>query len=258
MKPYYEDDLVTLYHGDSREGMADMPDKSVAAVITDPPYGTRTHEGTRSNSQRARAHGNRVLSGTLGFTAISIESLEKALVEMGRVSQTWVVATLDYKHAFHFDTTPPAGLRMLRVGVWVKPNPMPQISGDRPGQGWEAIAFMHREDLRPAWNGGGRSGVWTAGTSQNVGHPTAKPLPMIRDWVTLFTNPGDMVLDPYAGSGTTLRAAADTGRRAIGYEIEEKYCEVAARRLSQQTFDFEEIRSTDQSGVNQIDFEALA
>lgn len=240
-KPYYQDDLVTLYHGDSREGMAGMTDNSCAAVITDPPYSARTHEGTRSNSDRAKGHGNRVLSGSFGFDSITVEELEEALVEMGRISNSWVVATLDYKHAFHFDWQPPAGLRMLRVGVWVKPNPMPQISGDRPGQGWEAIAFMHTTAVRPKWNGGGRSGVWHSATAQNIGHPTSKPLPMIRDWVTLFTNPGDTVVDPYAGSGTTLRAAADTGRKAIGWEISEEYCEVAARRLSQQAFDLGDI-----------------
>lgn len=238
MKPYYQDDLVTLFHGDSREGLATMADRSVSVVITDPPYSERTHEGTRSNSDRAKGHGNRVLSGSFGFDSITVDELEQALVQMGRVSSGWVVATLDYKHAFHFDWRPPEGLRMLRVGVWVKPNPMPQISGDRPGQGWEAIAFMHRDDLRPKWNGGGRSGVWHSATSQNIGHPTAKPLSMIRDWVSLFSNVGDTILDPYAGSGTTLRAASDLGRKAIGYEIDERYCEVAAKRLGQQAFDF--------------------
>lgn len=238
MALYYEDENVKLYHGDCREGMAAMEDRAVSAVITDPPYSDSTHENIRGNSSAAKAHGNRVLSGTLGFNSISLDDLESSVSEMGRVSSGWVVATLDYKHAFRFDASPPPGLRMLRVGVWVKPNPMPQISGDRPGQGWEAIAFLHRDDVRPKWNGGGRAGVWAASTAHNIAHPTAKPLSMVRDWVTLFTNPGDTVLDPYAGSGTTLRAAADSGRKAIGFEIDEAYCEVAATRLSQQAFDF--------------------
>lgn len=236
-EPYYQDDSVALYLGDSREGIASLADRSVDMVITDPPYSDRTHEGTRSNSARAGAHGNRVLSGSFGFDSISATDLESALAEMGRVTRGWVVATLDYRHAFHFDMTPPSGLRMLRVGVWVKPSPMPQISGDRPGQGWEAIAFLHRDDLRPKWNGGGRSGVWKSASAQNTGHPTAKPLSMIRDWVRLFSNHGETILDPYAGSGTTLRAAADEGRKAIGWEIDERYCEIAAQRLSQQAFD---------------------
>ncbi len=112
---------------------------------------------------------------------------------------------------------------------------MPQISGDRPGQGWEAISFMHRDDVKPAWSGGGKAGVWFNRVAQNEGHPTSKPLPMVADWVRLFTNPGDLILDPFAGSGTTLRAAKDEGRRAIGVELDERYCEVVARRLSQET-----------------------
>lgn len=240
MKPYYEDDAVTLYHGDSREGLAGMADRSVATVITDPPYSDHTHSNTRANSGAAKRHGNRVLSGTLGFDSISLADLTWSVTQMGRVSSGWVVATLDYKHAFRLDAEPPAGLRMLRVGVWVKPNPMPQISGDRPAPGWEAIAFLHRDDIRPKWNGGGRAGVWNVRSEQKVGHPTAKPLSMIRDWVTLFSNPGDVILDPFAGSGTTLRAASDTGRKAIGYEIDESYCEIAAKRLTQQAFVFED------------------
>jgi site-specific DNA-methyltransferase (adenine-specific) len=233
--PYYQDDAVTLYHGDSREALAAMPDKSVAVVITDPPYSEATHAGAITNTGRAKKD----YAKAVDFEHIGLEQLEEAFVQMGRVTSSWVVANLDYKHAFHFDWRTPAGLRMLRIGVWVKPNPMPQISGDRPGQGWEAIAFMHRDDVRPAWNGGGRSGVWHMPAAQNIGHPTSKPLPMVRDWVRLFTNPGDVILDPYAGSGTTLRAAADEGRKAIGFEIDERYCEIAAKRLGQQAFDFE-------------------
>lgn len=106
---------------------------------------------------------------------------------------------------------------------------------DRPGQGWEPIVFLHRNDAKPAWHGGGKAGVWRHPVVQNEGHATVKPLPMVADWVRLFTNPGDTILDPFAGSGTTLRAAKDEGRKAIGVELDERYCEVIARRLAQDT-----------------------
>ena len=231
MQPYYEDDLVTLYHGDCRELFTELGDASVDAVITDPPYSDRTHGQAKTN----KGHGVKAID----FESLTEADLDVLLTECGRVSRRWVVASLDYRHAVHVDDAPPAGLRTLRIGIWVKPNPMPQISADRPGQGWEAIAFMHRADVKPAWNGGGRSGVWTFPVVQNVGHPTVKPLPMVSDWVRLFTEPGDTILDPFAGSGTTLRAASDNGRRAIGIEREERYCEVAAKRLGQQAFDLE-------------------
>jgi site-specific DNA-methyltransferase (adenine-specific) len=231
--PYYSDDLVTLYHGDCREVLGSMDDRSVDCVITDPPYTERTHGMAKTN--RGKGHGVKAVS----FAAFTDADLLDALTNCGRVTRRWVVASLDYAHAFQMDVTPPPGLRSLRIGVWVKPNPMPQISADRPGQGWEAISFFHRDDVKPAWNGGGKAGVWIHPVVQNEGHPTVKPLPMVSDWVRLFTNPGDSILDPFAGSGTTLRAAKDQGRRAVGVELDERYCEVAARRLAQDAFSFE-------------------
>lgn len=236
--PYYIDDAITLYHADCRDLMADMPDRSVDAVITDPPYSDRTHEMTRSNSGRAREHGNRVLSGTFGFDSITETDLRDVLTRCGEISRGWVIASLDYHHAFAFDANPPAGLRLLRIGVWLKKNPNPQISGDRPAQGWEAIAYFHRTDTRPKWNGGGKAANYYLASAQREGHPTAKPLEMIADLVRLFTNPGDTILDPFAGSGTTLRAAKDEGRRAIGIEVDERYCELITKRLAQGAFDF--------------------
>lgn len=237
MSLYYQDDYVTLYHGDSSEILADMDDGCVKAVLTDPPYTERTHEGARSNSKNATA-GGRVLSGSqAAFASITDDGLRNVLAECGRVSQSWVVATLAYQHAFTFDVDPPEGLRMMRVGVWVKTNPMPQISADRPGTGWESIAYMHRSDVKAMWNGGGKHGNYILPTAQNEGHPTSKPLAMLNDWVQKFTNHGDCILDPFAGSGTTLRAAADNGRKAIGVELNEAYCELIAKRLSQGALD---------------------
>ena len=241
MSAYYQDDAVTLYHGDCREVMAGMADQSVAAVLTDPPYTERTHAGARTNSTKAPA-GGRSLSGEgVGFVSITDEGLRAALAECGRVSHGWVVATLAYQHAFAYDERPPEGLRCLRLGVWVKTNPMPQISADRPGQGWESIAYMHRADVKPAWNGGGKHGNYVLPVKQGEAHPTSKPLAMVADWVEKFTNPGDTILDPFAGGGTTLRAAVNLGRKVVGVELDERYCEAIADRLSQSAFNFDEV-----------------
>lgn len=232
MTPYYSDESVTLYHGDCRELLAELPERSFDAVITDPPYTERTHKKARATTATG------VRDGVVAFAHIADEDLTDVLAACGRVSRRWVVATLDYRHAFAYDTTPPPGLRVLRVGVWTKANPMPQLTGDRPGQGWEAIAFMHRTGERSTWNGGGRAAVWHSPTVSDGAHPTAKPLPMVGDWVRLFTDPGDTVFDPFAGSGTTLRAAVDNGRKAVGCELDERYCELIVKRLAQGALDF--------------------
>lgn len=229
MSIYYEDDMVTLYHGDSREVMAGMDDMSVAAVLTDPPYTERTHAKAKTN----KAGDDKAIE----FASFTDEDLDNAIAECGRLTRSWLVATLDYRHAVRMELHTPPKLRVMRLGVWVKTNPMPQITGDRPGQGWEAIAYMHRDDVKPAWNGGGKHGNYILPTIQNEGHPTSKPLAMVSDWVRKFTAHGDTILDPFAGSGTTLRAAVDNGRKAIGVEMDEAYCEVIAKRLSQGALD---------------------
>lgn len=231
MSLYYQDEHVTLYHGDALEVMDSMAEQSVAVVITDPPYTERTHSKARSMS------GSEITEGITTFGAITDEGLRHVMTECGRISEGWVIATLDYRHAVEFDVSPPDGLKCQRLGVWVKTNPTPQITGDRPAQGWEAIAYLHRVKGRSKWNGGGLHGNYVSPTARPEGHPTAKPLPMLHDMVRKFTSTGDVVFDPFAGSGTTLRAAVDEGRRAIGVELEERYCEIIARRLDQGVLD---------------------
>jgi site-specific DNA-methyltransferase (adenine-specific) len=229
MEPYYSDDLVTLYLGDCREVLASLEDRSVDCVITDPPYDNRTHSMARTN--KGRGHGNRAID----FECFDQAAQTALFTELGRVTRRWVVSTLPTSAAFQFDLEPPPGLRCLRVGVWLKKSPMPQISADRPGMGWEPIVYMHRDDEKPTWNGGGKAGNYYLSSVSGTGHPTSKPLGMVADWVRHFTNAGQTVLDPFAGSGTTLRAAKDEGRRAIGVELDERYCELIAARLAQET-----------------------
>lgn len=238
VSPYYQDDSVMLYHGRAEDVLASLADQSVNCVITDPPYTERTHVHARSNSKSATAGGRTLHGSKAAFESITDLDLINIFAEMGRVTRRWVIASLAYQHAFAFDSDPPAGLKMMRVGVWIKTNPMPQISADRPGVGWEAIAYLHRSDVKARWHGGGKAGNFTLPLAQNTGHPTAKPLAMVAEWVRNFTDLGDLILDPFAGSGTTLRAAKDEGRRAIGVEMNEAYCEIAARRLAQDAFDF--------------------
>lgn len=214
IEPYYSDDYVTIYHGDCRDVLPVQCD----AVITDPPYNDRTHIGA--------------ITAPIDFPPVSYTTLCDILSMQARLVRGWTILTLPYQYAFRMDAEPPAGLRAMRIGVWVKPNPSPQLSGDRPTQGWEAIAYLHGPG-RATWNGGGRHGnYWT---NKIIGdHPTQKPISVFGSLVGRFTAPADTIIDPFMGSGTTLRAAKDLGRKAIGIEIEERYCEIAAQRMQQE------------------------
>jgi site-specific DNA-methyltransferase (adenine-specific) len=233
MKPYYQDELVTLYNTDCFKVMKSFEDEHFDVVITDPPYSERTHKNAKSNYEKG--YGN----SRINFDSFTEEDLFEAYDEMARLTKGWIISNIDYNHAFHFETDPPKTMRQLRIGVWVKNNPMPQISGDRPSQGWEAISYLFKKDKRASWNANGAHGNYVTNLATPTGHPTPKPLSIVSSFVERFSNLGDLILDPFAGGGTTLVAGRNLGRRVIGCEIDEKYCELIARRLSQQSFDLE-------------------
>lgn len=219
MQPYYDDGTVQIWHGDCREILPTLG--PVDLVLTDPPYSPAWHAGARSMQ-------------SLDASFIDFDPIADGawLLDVAPLARRWVVATMDWRHIAEVAKEPPSGLRFVRFGVWVKPNGAPQFTGDRPGPGWEGIAFLHRDGTPLRWHGGGRSSVFTTPRINGV-HPTEKPERLYREWVSLFSDPGDLVLDPFMGSGTSLRVAKDLGRRAIGIEQDERWCDYAARRLAQ-------------------------
>lgn len=224
MNPCYCDDAVTLYAADCAAVVASLPDDCADICITDPPYSSTTHEGARTGD---------AATSLVHFSATDIDALRAQFHALARVTKRWVISFMDWKHAARLEESPPAGLRFVRAGVWIKDGAAPQFTGDRPAMGWEAIAIMHRDSGRMRWNGGGHRAVWTHAIERGL-HPTQKPLPLCAQLIRLFSDPGDVVLDPFCGSGTVLRAAKDTGRMAIGVEIDEAMCAVAAGRMRQQ------------------------
>jgi site-specific DNA-methyltransferase (adenine-specific) len=208
----------------------------VDQCITDPPYSETTQRGARSHPNAGFDRDN---SELVPFS-LTYEELYSMFCLAANKTRRWIVATVDWKHAARLADIAPIGARFLRCGVWVKPDGAPQFTGDRPAQGWEAVAIMHSLCNAPEWNGGGSRAVWTHHIVRacEVGHPTPKPLPLMKQFIAAFTNEGETILDPFLGSGTTAMAAKDLGRRAIGIEIHEPYCEIAAKRLSQEVLDF--------------------
>ena len=194
MTPYYADDAVTIYHADCREWMP-----AADAILTDPPYG-------------------------LGFRGAAWDSEIPVWLEMARGSAPLVA----------FTTAPTTMWDYPRpdwVLIWVR-----QGSSSRTAYGgfnhWSPVLVYGKGRWTP--DTFLISAVQSGKANLGIDHPSPKPLPLLRWLVAGATREGDTVLDPFMGSGTTLRAAKDLGRRAIGIEIEERYCEIAARRCSQE------------------------
>jgi len=226
----------TLHLGDCLDpvtGLASLPDKSVDHVITDPPYEADAH-----TKQRRVKRGGVCETESLPFDAITADQRSALGREIGRVCRRWALVYCQVEASFLWaEALEAGGLEYVRTMVWVKPDAMPQYTGDRPGMGYESIVVAHPKG-RKRWNGGGRTGVFVE--NKNAGrppgeaapHPTTKPLPLLVEQVGLFTDPGDLVLDPFAGSGTTGVACRMLRRRFIGWELSSDYHAVAMRRLS--------------------------
>jgi len=134
--------------------------------------------------------------------------------------------------------------RIHHIGIWCKANGAGP-SGNGLARRFEPWFWLEQG------KGTTRKGEWAflpdcidvgrvvPGHREALAHPTQKPEELMRRLIRFFTTPGDTILDPFMGSGTTLRAAKDLGRKAIGIEIEEKYCEIAAKRMAQAVLPLE-------------------
>jgi DNA modification methylase len=238
MTPYYEDDLVTLYHGDCWGGMASLPDDSIDLILTDPPYNVTENNGrdgtTVGKVKRSDGSYREVVRNfgewDRGFDPanLTVEAM-RLLVHRGG----FIAFTSDILLGAYMATP----LHHMRTLVWMKSNPAPQF----PGNYQSACEWLvwQGKGGPPIFNGGGAvSNVYVAPIPANKRHPNEKPIDLVKRLVLAHSLPGQLILDPFAGSGTTLQAAADTGRRAIGFEANERHCETAAKRLAQQAFDF--------------------
>lgn len=236
--PYWSsrDGRVVLHLGDCRDVMAGLADGSVDVVITDPPYSAHVHANAMSvHASAARFAGRRV---DLGFVHIDEAVRASCAAAFARVVRRWclVFSEVEGAHLWRRDLED-AGLDFVRTGAWIRSG-APQISGDRPGVGFEAVTIAHPKG-RKRWNGGGRGAVWSHPTShmsrEDRIHTTQKPIKLMRELVALFSDQGELILDPFAGSATTLVAAYEQGRRCIGVELDEKNAEAAAKRLEAMT-----------------------
>jgi DNA modification methylase len=228
----------TLHLGDCLDpvtGMASLADKSVDHVIADPPYSEHVHRNARTN-RFVPGKADSAKAVKIDFEHLSPDVGMRCARQFGRISRRWTAIFCEAEGIASWQSwiEDAPGFEYIRTGFWVRIGSMPQISGDRPAAGAEPIVLAHPSG-RKRWNGGGKAGVWTFGLAGKDGdrvHPTQKPEPLMDALIRDFTDPGDLILDPFAGSGTTGVAAIRLGRRFIGWERDPKYHAIAVKRLT--------------------------
>lgn len=212
MKPYYQDDWCTIYHGDCREILPSLP--KVDLVLTDPPYGIGRSGQSKTICKNAKH--NRKYYEDLEWDS---ERPSKDLFELiFNASDNQIIWGGNY-------FTPYLPPKMGWI-VWDK--------GQEFSTSDCELAFTSYDKAL-------RRIVCNRGmiASEGALHPTQKPLKIILFSIN-YSDKAETILDPFMGSGTTLVAAKNLNRKSIGIEIEEKYCEIAAKRLSQEVFNFAE------------------
>lgn len=214
MKPYYQDDFVTLYHGDC---LKNLPWWTAEVLVTDPPYGIAWKKG-QNNAAKSNAH--------KGIQNDQDTSVRDAVLELWRDRPAIVFGS--------FRAPFPASVKQTLV--WQKPvdaGVVGSTTGYRTDT--ELIFLTGRHPQRPP----SKSSVLTTkgGVSRyRTEHPHSKPVSLLEELIEWTAG---TIADPFAGSGSTLVAAKNRGRKAIGMEIEEAYCELIAKRLSQDLLELE-------------------
>lgn len=221
MKPYYEHAGQTIYHGDAKEILADQA-FGEDTLCTDPPYGISYRSNHNSNHRGKWAKWVR----TDNFTGIvgDDEPLDPSNLPDSR-------AKIIFGGNYCADRLPATRCWIIwdkRDGI----GPNNQADCELAWTNLDRPSRIHRQ----MWSGLLRDGRENVSLQDKV-HPHQKPIALMK-FVLLYANAAGVVLDPYCGSGSTLVAAKELGLRSVGIEIEESYCEIAAKRLSQEVMAF--------------------
>jgi site-specific DNA-methyltransferase (adenine-specific) len=221
---------VTLHCGDCRDILPTLG--RVDHVITDPPYEKEAHKTGR----RTQASVKTGINADLDFEAITDELRSEVARLTVSMSDGWNIYFCQAEAVTPWrDAIEAAGGKYKRTMVWIKPDSTPQLNGQMPAPGYESMPLAWCGAGHSHWNGGGRRGVFTHLTNQpdrEGTHPTEKPLPLMSELIFLFTRKDELICDPFAGSGTTGIACIKAGRRFVGVELDQRYFDLACRRIS--------------------------
>ena len=220
---------VTLYLGDCREILPTL--QGVRHIITDPPYEDELHNAMGS----IRRNDGRQMVQDLGFEGINA-SREDVAAALVKAAEGWlIVFTLAEGVRAWRDPIQAAGGKWDTTLAWIKPDASPRFNGQGAARGFECAVTAWCGKGYRSWNAGGKRGIYTH--CVNVGrqgeHPTEKPLSLMAELLRDYTNPGELICDPFCGSGTTGVAAVKSGCRFVGIERDHKWFDQSRRRISE-------------------------
>lgn len=222
MKPYYDHAGVTIYHGDCLEVMRELESGSVDAVVTDPPYNYGKKYGEHTDDMTTEAFEV--------WLRIRFEEASRVLKDGGVAYFTCSTQMMAMCEAWPF-------FRFRQWLVWHRPNLINVHAHSDWKQTWEPIYYGGKGSFRAKKGVFPDSAVFTVAAPQSNftegrQHVCQRPVRLITAWLARIE--GDSLLDPFMGSGTNLLAAKNMGFKSIGIELEERYCEIAVKRLAQE------------------------
>ena len=227
-KSYYQDDAVVIYHADCRDILPLIPDKSIDLVLTDPPYGIGfEYESGKEDCNKPELY---------------FEYLSPILSQLKRCTIKYIALTQATKYMRFFWDWFGDDIR-----IYIACKTFVMLRNTFMNYAYDPWVFIPLTDeiriqAKPA-----RNLDWCISDTASLrnphnierNHPTPKPVSMMASLIANFTNPNDIILDPFLGSGTTAYCAKKLGRKCIGIEIEERYCEIASKRCSQSVMALE-------------------
>jgi site-specific DNA-methyltransferase (adenine-specific) len=220
MKPYYQDNFCTIYHGDCRDILSVLG--KVDLVLTDPPYGISGGPGN-INIKRGKGKYNSDFEDSTDYIKTVVVPIIKQCIDLS----TGVVLTCGFYNLMCYPQPDSFGCFYQPATVGV------QTWGNTDAQ---PILYYGKNPTRK--NLGKKLSFTLTERPEKNGHPCVKPINAWKNIIAQCSLEGQTILDPFMGSGTTLRAAKDLQRKSIGIEIEEKYCEITVNRLKQEMLSF--------------------
>jgi len=223
----------TLYLGDCLDVMPTL--NTVDHVICDPPYEALVHEKNKRLSTGGQLKDKRNPFTAWGFEAVD-EIRKPFCAAVKKISNGWFIGfcIIEGVKPWELEINQ-SGMKYKRACLWIKPDGIPQFNGQCPGTGYECFVTAWAGIGHSKWNGGGKHGVYycNKGDQRYGGHPTEKPIKLMAEIIKDFTAHGETILDPFMGSGTTGVACVKLGRKFIGIELDEKYFDIACKRIEE-------------------------